>query len=123
MTTRPLRRLRTCQVRRSSRLDSEVCGHTAVEKRDDNGLWACLFHRLWHQAHATDPGILPANRGERRRAPWSHGDLLGQPVIVQNPHTGDRWEGVALAYSEDPSILIDYGQRLMLPLSWARPRR
>lgn len=124
--TAPLRRLRTCQVRRSSRLDSKVCGHTAVEKREDNALWVCMFHRLWGQTHATDPGVLPADRGERRRAPFTHSDLLGAPIIVQNPQTGDRWEGIGLAYSEEPCILIEqqgvHGQRLMLPLAWARPR-
>ena len=47
--------------------------------------------------------------------------LLGRRVVVQNPHHPEsRWEGVAVAWSDRPSILIEDGDdRYMLPAQWA----
>lgn len=49
-------------------------------------------------------------------------DLLGVQVTVTNPSNGATWTGQGIAFSHDPSILIEdsTGQRFMLPLSWAK---
>ena len=48
-------------------------------------------------------------------------DLIGEHVIVRNPNTGDEWRGRAIAYSDDPTILVEAksGFRVMLKASWA----
>ncbi|AWY05359.1 hypothetical protein HOT42_gp08 [Microbacterium phage Metamorphoo] len=124
MTDR-LRRQRPCVIRMTTDLHSPRCGQPAVEKREDNEFWVCAEHRLYGQTFTRNPGVLPADRGARRRAPFTTADLLGNPVIVENPHTGDVWRGQAIASSTMPSILIEQsdGERMMLPLDWARPRR
>ncbi len=118
-----LRRPRTCQVRRSTSLDSKPCGIPAIDKREDNGLWVCAWHRLWGQTHATSPGTDMRKRGRQRR-PEPH-ELLGVPVMVVNPHTHDVWVGRGIALSTEPVILIedDRGHRFMLPVAWARGRQ
>ena len=43
-------------------------------------------------------------------------DCIGEEVIVTGAY-GDKWKGKAVAYSDKPSVLIEYedGSRMMLP--------
>ncbi|AWN05502.1 hypothetical protein SEA_JEFE_10 [Microbacterium phage Jefe] len=124
MTSPRLRRGHQCQMRVSTPVDSMLCRAPAVERREDNGLWACPEHRLYGQTFTANPGRLPAIRGARRRRPEPR-ELLGFPVMVTNPNTHDVWLGTGVAIAQTPSILIedDRGHRFMLPLEWARVRQ
>lgn len=48
--------------------------------------------------------------------------LVGKPVVVDNPHERAAWAGIVIAYTDQPSVLIEQenGSRLMLPAAWAR---
>ncbi len=44
------------------------------------------------------------------------------PVVVENPVTGDRWEGRAIAIADHPTIIVELADcsRVSRPLAWAR---
>lgn len=48
-------------------------------------------------------------------------DLVGLHVKITNPTFGDTWHGKAVAYADQPMLLIEQadGSRLMLPAAWA----